>query len=124
MTVYGEYLSFYPPECEVKIIENSSWSCAHGVERWRSDCPCGDGTPGYHHRWRKPLREAMDNLRDRISGLYESSDVFIAPWKARDEYINVILDRSDENVDKFLAVLTKTKKSAPLSFLKWKGTRS
>ena len=102
LTVYGEYLSFYPPECEVKIIENSSWSCAHGVERWRSDCSCGDGTPGYHHRWRKPLRVALNHLRDRISDLYESSDVFIDAWKARDEYIDVILDRSEENVNKFL----------------------
>lgn len=102
LTVYGEYLSFYPPECEVKIIENSSWSCAHGVERWRSDCSCGDGTPGYHHRWRKPLRDALNHLRDRTADLFESSDVFVNPWKARDEYINVILDRSDENVDKFL----------------------
>ena len=102
LTVYGEYLSFYPPECEVKIIENSSWSCAHGVERWRSDCSCGDGTPGYHHRWRKPLREAMNYLRDKIADLYEVSDVFVKPWEARDEYIDVILDRSDDNVNKFL----------------------
>ena len=102
LTVYGEYLSFYPPECEVKIIENSSWSCAHGVERWRSDCSCGDGTPGYHHRWRKPLRVALNHLRDKIADLFEGSDVFIDSWKARDEYIDVILDRSDESVNKFL----------------------
>ena len=102
LTVYGEFLSFYPPECEVKIIENSSWSCAHGIERWRSDCSCGDGTPGYHHKWRKPLRVALNHLRDRLADLYEESDVFIDPWKARDEYINVILDRSDENVNEFL----------------------
>ena len=102
LTVYGEYLSFYPPECEVKIIENSSWSCAHGVERWRSDCSCGDGTPGYHHKWRKPLRIALNNLRDKIADLFEKSDVFIDAWEARNEYIDVILDRSDENTDKFL----------------------
>jgi len=102
LTVYGEYLSFYPPECEVKIIENSSWSCAHGVERWRSDCSCGDGTPGYHHRWRKPLRDALNNLRDRMADLYETSDVFIDAWEARDEYINIILDRSEDNVNQFL----------------------
>ncbi|MBR6901716.1 MAG: DUF3536 domain-containing protein, partial [Synergistaceae bacterium] len=102
LTVYGEFLSFYPPECEAKIIENSSWSCSHGVERWCSDCSCGDGTPGYHHKWRKPLRVALNHLRDRIADLYENSDVFYDAWKARDDYINVILDRSDENVDAFL----------------------
>ena len=102
LTVYGEFLSFYPPEREVKIIENSSWSCAHGVERWRSDCSCGDGTPGYHHRWRKPLREALNSLRDKLSGLYESANIFPDPWEARNKYINVILNRSEDNVNQFL----------------------
>lgn len=102
LTVYGEYLEFYPPESEVKIVENSSWSCAHGVERWCDDCSCGDGIPGYHHRWRKPLREAMNYLRDELSGIYESSGIFADCWKARDEYISVILDRSDTNADAFL----------------------
>ena len=103
LTVYGEFLSFYPPECEAKIIENSSWSCAHGIERWRSDCSCGDGTPGYHHKWRKPLRVALNHLRDRLADLYESSNVFDDVWKTRDDYINVILDRSEDNVNAFLS---------------------
>ena len=102
LTVYGEFLSFYPPSSEVKIIEDSSWSCAHGVERWRSDCPCGDGTPGYHHKWRRPLRVAMNDLRDSLAKLFEESNVFEDPWTARNEYINVILDRSEENVNEFL----------------------
>ena len=102
LTVYGEFLSFYPPESEVKIIENSSWSCAHGVERWRSDCPCGDGTPGYHHKWRRPLRVAMNELRDKLAGIYENSDFFTDCWAARDKYIDVILDRSEESVNIFL----------------------
>ncbi|MBQ6774519.1 MAG: DUF3536 domain-containing protein [Synergistaceae bacterium] len=102
LTVYGEFLSFYPPEREVKIIENSSWSCAHGVERWRSDCSCGDGTPDYHHKWRKPLREALNALRDRLANLYESANMFSNPWEARNKYINVILDRSEDNINQFL----------------------
>ena len=109
LTVYGEYLSFYPPESEVKIIENSSWSCAHGVERWRSDCSCGDGTPGYHHKWRKPLRDSLNYLRDELAKLFESSEIFDSPWNARDRYIDVILDRSEENVEAFLkANISKT----------------
>lgn len=102
LTVYGEFLEFYPPEAEVKIIENSSWSCAHGVERWRSDCSCGDGTAGYHHRWRKPLRDAMNYLRDELYKLYEGCGIFDDVWDARNKYISVIFDRSDENVDAFL----------------------
>ena len=102
LTVYGEFLSFYPPEMEAQIIENSSWSCAHGVERWRSDCFCGDGTPGYHHRWRAPLRAAMNDLRDKLAGLYEKTDFFTDCWAARDKYIDVILDRSEDSVNIFL----------------------
>ena len=106
LTIYGEFLEFYPPEFEVKIIENSSWSCAHGVERWRSDCSCGDGTPGYHHRWRKPLRDALNFLRDKLDNLFAGSygapGLFKNTWEARNQYINVILDRSIENVDDWL----------------------
>lgn len=106
LTVYGEFLSFYPPEREVKVIENSSWSCAHGVERWRSDCSCGAGTPNCHHKWRKPLRVAMNFLRDRLADLFESergaAGIFNDVWDARDKYIDVILDRSIESVNEFL----------------------
>ena len=106
LTVYGEYLEFYPPESEVRIIENSSWSCAHGVERWCGNCSCGDGTPGYHHRWRKPLREAMNFLRDRLAEIYEGNNILADSWEARNEYISVILNRSDENIDAFLKKYT------------------
>ncbi|MBQ7562160.1 MAG: DUF3536 domain-containing protein [Synergistaceae bacterium] len=101
LTVYGEFLSFYPPESEVKIIENSSWSCAHGVERWRSNCSCGTEN-NCSHEWRKPLRDAMNFLRDELAKLYESSDLLIDPWNARNRYIDVILDRRPENIDSFL----------------------
>ncbi|MBQ7544753.1 MAG: DUF3536 domain-containing protein [Synergistaceae bacterium] len=102
LTVYGEFLSFYPPDREARIIENSSWSCAHGVERWRSDCFCGDGTPGYHHKWRRPLRVALNDLRDKLIEIYEKNSMFIDAWAARDRYIDVILDRSEESVNIFL----------------------
>lgn len=106
LTVYGEFLEFYPPEQEVKIIENSSWSCAHGVERWRSNCGCNTGTPNFHQEWRGPLREALDNLRDKLASLYEKAALkyFDDPWEARNNYIDILTlhDRTDENVDKWL----------------------
>ncbi|MBQ3401944.1 MAG: DUF3536 domain-containing protein [Synergistaceae bacterium] len=122
LTVYGEYLEFYPPECEAKIVENSSWSCAHGVERWRSNCSCGDGTPGYHHKWREPLRNAMNYLRDELAKIYEGNNLLVDAWEARDKYIRVILDRSDENVDAFLSehtdhTLTPEERVRALMFL-------
>ncbi|HRJ28547.1 MAG TPA: DUF3536 domain-containing protein [Cyclobacteriaceae bacterium] len=102
---YGQFLDRFPPLYEVQIHENSSWSCAHGVERWRSDCGCSTGgNPTWNQKWRKPLREALDWLRDELIKIYEAkaSDVLKDPWKARDEYINVILKRNDDTIRKFL----------------------
>lgn len=105
LTNYAEFLSKFPPEYEVEIHQSSSWSCVHGVERWRDDCGCNSGgNPKWHQRWRKPLREALDWLRDELIVLFEqeANQVLKDPWKARDEYINVILDRNDETIRKFL----------------------
>jgi alpha-amylase/alpha-mannosidase (GH57 family) len=105
ITNYGEYLEKHPPTHEVQIFENSSWSCVHGIERWRSNCGCNSGMNyGWHQKWRKPLRDALDWLRDRLGLIYENlASVYLKdPWKARDEYINIILDRSEENLKRFL----------------------
>jgi len=106
LTNYGEYLAAHPPTHEVTIVENTSWSCAHGVERWRSDC--GDNTgsrPGWKQHWRAPLRAAIDWLRDTLIPKYEemAAKFLNDPWRARDDYIGVILDRSPENTSRFLA---------------------
>ncbi len=104
LTNYGEYLARHPPTHYVEIFENSSWSCIHGVERWREDCGCRTGGyPEWTQAWRKPLREALDWLRDMASGVYEewAALVFNSPWEARDDYIRVIADRSTENLDAF-----------------------
>jgi alpha-amylase/alpha-mannosidase (GH57 family) len=105
LTNYGEYLEKHPPAWEVEIIENTSWSCIHGVERWRSNCGCNSGAhPGWSQQWRGPLREALDWLREELSSLFErvARQYLKDPWDARDEYIRVVLDRSDESVGWFM----------------------
>ncbi len=80
-----------------KSGERSAWSCSHGVERWNSNCGCNSGrTPDWNQEWRTPLRQALDWLRDTIAPPFESKgrEIFSDPWKARNEYINVILNRS------------------------------
>lgn len=97
ITVYGEFLAKNPPQYEAQIFENSSWSCFHGVERWRADCGCNSGMHGgWHQKWRKPLREALDWLRDEMIKTYDTigRQYFKDPWAARDEYIDLVLDRS------------------------------
>lgn len=105
ITNYAEYLHRHPPVMEVEIFENSSWSCVHGVERWRSDCGCNSGMkPGWHQQWRAPLRDALDWLRDQLAGFFEREAALLLtdPWDARDDYIEVILDRSEASVDTLL----------------------
>jgi alpha-amylase/alpha-mannosidase (GH57 family) len=104
LTNYGQFLELHPPTWEVEIHENSSWSCVHGIERWRSDCGCNSGKPGWHQRWRKPLRDTLDWLRDQLAPVFEREGARLLrdPWVARNEYIEVMLDRSDANVEAFL----------------------
>jgi alpha-amylase/alpha-mannosidase (GH57 family) len=125
LTNYGEYLEKYPPTHEVEVFQNSSWSCIHGVERWRSDCGCNSGNhPGWHQGWRAPLKEALDWLRDILSPAYgEKAGLLLKdPWKARDDYIQVVLDRSHESIERFLSqhatrVLSEAEKVAALELL-------
>lgn len=105
ITIYGEYLEKFPPEYEVEIIEDTSWSCSHGVERWRSNCGCNTGGhAGWTQEWRAPLREAFDWVREELIALYEQEmkNYTDSPWDVRNAYIRVILDRSEENVAGFL----------------------
>ncbi len=105
ITNYGEYLERHPPAHEVEIIENTSWSCSHGIERWRTDCGCNAGrNPKWNQAWRAPLREALDWLRDTLTPRYEAKtqELLKDPWAARDDYIEVVLDRSPESAQRFL----------------------
>lgn len=104
ITVYGEYLEKHPPTHEVQIIDNTSWSCVHGVERWKDNCGCNSSLhPRWTQGWRAPLRGVMDWLRDTLIQIYveEMTRYTQDPWKARDDYIGVILDRSVQNVENF-----------------------
>ncbi len=103
---YAAFLEQFPPQYEVMVHENSSWSCAHGVERWRSDCGCNSGSnPGWHQRWRAPLRDTLNWLRDRLIPLFEQEGarLFRDPWAARNDYIDVMLRRDEASVAAFLA---------------------
>lgn len=106
---YGAFLNKFPPTYEVEIDEGpkgegTSWSCSHGVGRWEEDCGCSTGGQGgWNQKWRKPLRDALNFLRDELSLIFEreGEKVFKDPWEARNGYIQVILDRSSENIHGF-----------------------
>lgn len=69
VTTIGAWLRHHPPTWEVELVTPSSWSCAHGVDRWRADCGCAtDGDPGWNQAWREPLRDALVWLRGALAG--------------------------------------------------------
>ncbi len=104
VTNYGQYLELFPPTHEAQVVQASSWSCSHGVERWRADCGCSTGEPGRHQRWREPLRRALTELGDELARLYEleAATLLEDPWAARNDYLDVVLDR-EGNRPGFLA---------------------
>ena len=101
---YAEFLDRFGVKYEVDIKQASSWSCFHGVGRWSDDCGCSTGGhPGWNQKWRKPLREALNFLRDKLAEIYvkEGKKYFKDVWTARNNYIDVILDRAILNVKKY-----------------------
>ncbi len=105
LTNFAEYLAKRPPRHEVEIREETSWSCAHGVGRWNEECGCTTGEhPGWRQAWRRPLREALDSLRETLDALFEKrgGQLFRDPWSARDDSIDLVLNGS-LGVEAFLA---------------------
>jgi hypothetical protein len=92
-TTLGLYLHRHPPTSELDIIENTSWSCSHGVDRWLVGCSC---TPG-DSRWKGALRRALDNLACDLDRVYtcEAQQLGFDPWSLRDRYITVVLGQMD-----------------------------
>jgi alpha-amylase/alpha-mannosidase (GH57 family) len=105
LTNYAEYLETNAPAYEVELKTPSAWSCAHGVERWRSNCGCNSQMhPGWNQEWRTPLREGLDKLRDRLRSASdpELPKFFADPQATRFRYVDVIGDRSEPSVKEFL----------------------
>ena len=103
LTNYAAWLDHHPPTQSVTIHEKSSWSCVHGVERWKSDCGCTNGDhPEWKQHWRQPLRRALNYLRYYVDELFfrKGRDVFLDSRKALLAYGEVLCGAQD--VDTFL----------------------
>jgi alpha-amylase/alpha-mannosidase (GH57 family) len=109
ITTYASFLARFPPQDEVELLSPSAWSCAHGVERWRSDCGCRTGGPEKNQRWREPLRSALDALRDASAENYETAvGVFLTdPWRARNSAVALLETRSEDQASAFLSEHSK-----------------
>lgn len=101
---YASYLQAAAVRDRVEIRPWTSWSCAHGIERWRSGCPCHAGHPEWQHDWRAVLRESLVWLKQELDNLFEQVGErwFPDPWEARNAYIEVLLDPRSERRDAFV----------------------
>ena len=84
----GVWIDEFPIENSISINPNTSWSCHHGIQRWRSICPCSPEAA-----WKEPLRHALDQLAASIDQVYLdiTQAYFKDPWRLRNEYISVLL---------------------------------
>jgi alpha-amylase/alpha-mannosidase (GH57 family) len=109
ITNYGAFLAAFSPVAEVEIVENTAWSCSHGLGRWHADCGCRiGGGPDGHQKWRAPLRVGLNAVRDALAVHYEAEMAKLVgdPWEARDDYIDVLLDPAGR-ADDFIRRHTK-----------------
>jgi uncharacterized protein DUF3536/glycosyl hydrolase family 57 len=107
LTSLGAFLDEHPPQHEVRIRERTAWSCAHGLGRWSEDCGCVIApASGFKQTWRKPLRVALDALALDLARCFEKEGgrLLRDPWAARDEYVDLLFDRTDERERDWLAV--------------------
>lgn len=85
----GLWLESHSPQKTIRIREGTSWSCHHGVTRWKGDCACTsmDG------HWKSNLRAALNRLATSIDRMYFEAVYPLIP-KPRlliQQYIQVLL---------------------------------
>jgi alpha-amylase/alpha-mannosidase (GH57 family) len=102
MTYPGLFLKNHPATEMINIHPYTSWSCQHGVSRWKEDCGC---TPYFH--WKEPLRKALDQLGKALMEVYlaEFKSFTDHPYEIRHRYIHVI--NGEVSLDELLRTFVK-----------------
>lgn len=106
----ARFLALFPPPHEVRIRENTAWSCEHGLGRWEKDCGCRSAhLADWNQDWRAGMRDALNKLAHRLDAFYEddASRFFEDPWKVRDESAALWLAPGDESASAFLKAHAK-----------------
>lgn len=91
---FASFLAKNPPRDDAVLVAPTSWSCTHGVERWRSNCGCRMApAKGNSQAWRGPLRDALEWLAGELHEIFEREGRAIFaddPWRVRDRYGEVM----------------------------------
>jgi hypothetical protein len=90
---FGAFLARNPAVDDVELVAPTSWSCAHGVGRWKENCGCRIDAELYpSQEWRVPLRQGLEALATDLHGIYEreATRLIPDPWEARDQYGTVV----------------------------------
>jgi hypothetical protein len=90
---FASFLARDPPIAVVELVAPSSWSCTHGVERWRADCGCRVAPERpTSQTWRAPLRDGLTALATALHQAYEreAAPLLGDPWAVRDDYGAVV----------------------------------
>lgn len=92
ITTPAEYAAGRPPQQRAELIQDTAWSCPHGVSRWSIGCACSTGDQA----WKSRLRTALDRLAGALDALYQSACArwISQPWALRNSYIQVILGKA------------------------------
>jgi hypothetical protein len=110
VTNFGAYLAAHAPAHEVELKpgpngEGTSWSCFHGVGRWKEDCGCSTGgAPEWNQKWRAPLRSGLTALAESLTAAYEEATkpLLADPSAARNDYIDLLGERTAESAREFV----------------------
>jgi alpha-amylase/alpha-mannosidase (GH57 family) len=104
VTNCAQYLSGHQARGRFEIDSPSAWSCAHGVERWRSNCGCRMEA-NTSQEWRGPLREAMEFIKHHADEVYDrfAHPLVADPAAALKEAIRLFIDDNPAAEKEFFA---------------------
>lgn len=88
----GLWLKNHPATETIRIRENTSWSCHHGVSRWKEACGCAA-----HGEWKAPLRNAFNQIAGALDKEFLTyvGKFMENPWELRHCYYKVLCKKME-----------------------------
>ncbi len=108
---FASFLARNPPVTDAVLVSPTSWSCSHGIERWRADCGCRLAPEAHTSQaWRGSLRDGLEWLAGELHEIFEreGEDLFtVDPWFVRDDYGDVMAESEAKALSFVAASITR-----------------